>query len=691
MERPARDSSPEERVLLLTPTGGDTGVAVEILGRAGITAVPCACILDVCTKMEGEAGAIVVAEEALGSEDADELIDSLAAQEAWSDLPVIVLTTGGDEGHSTGRLTTLFQSVGNITLLERPFRSATLVSTVQMALRSRRKQYEVRNLLVSERTARNERQAAQDALAEALALFEYSIDAAEIGTFYCPMPLGTIVWNAKCKEHFWLPPDAEVDFDLFYSIIHPDDRASTRNAIERSIGERVPYDVQYRTLAPDGRSRWVRAKGRAHYAPDGSPTRFDGITIDISVQKEVEAEREKVFESERAARAEAERVSRMKDEFLATLSHEVRTPLNAIFGWVQILRRATNDPATVKEGITIIDRNVRHQIQLIDELLDMSRIISGKVRIDATRVDPAAVIDAALDVVRPAAEAKKVRLRKVLDPLAGPVTGDPSRLQQVVWNLLTNAVKFTPEGGRIDVGLERANARVEISVADTGEGIRPDFLPHIFERFRQADASTTRRHGGLGIGLGIVKNLVELHGGEVRAKSAGEGKGSTFVISLPARTSAEGDTAPGDQPQVTTKAPPEREPPRLAGVRVLVVDDEPDARGLVQRLLSECEAVTALAASASEAEAAVAEFKPDVILSDIGMPERDGYDFIRSLRRAGITTPAVALTAFARSEDRIRSIQAGYQTHLAKPVEPTELLAAVASLAGRLSSDADDS
>jgi PAS domain S-box-containing protein len=410
-------------------------------------------------------------------------------------------------------------------------------------------------------------------------------------------------------------------------------------------------------------------------------------------------ERKHLLEAERAARAEAERVSLMKDEFLATLSHELRTPLNAILGWAQILRADARDNPELDEGLAVIERNTRVQAQLIEDLLDMSRIISGKVRLDVQRVELQDVVKAAVASVRHSAEAKEIRLQVVLDPLAGPVRGDPNRLQQCVWNLLSNAIKFTPKGGRVQVGLERVNSHLEVCVVDDGEGIRPEFLPHVFERFRQADASTTRQHGGLGLGLSIVKHLVELHGGAIRAKSAGEGMGSTFCIELPLMVvHADADAGDGGLGGGAPRQHPRGSPgsagsaaaidhPSLAGLTVLAVDDEPDARKLLKRVLEDCGARVFVAASSREGLELVRRERPDMIVSDIGMPGEDGYDFIRQVRAlppdAGGRTPAAALTAFARAEDRTRALRAGYQTHVAKPVEPTELTAVVASLATR--------
>jgi PAS domain S-box-containing protein len=405
-------------------------------------------------------------------------------------------------------------------------------------------------------------------------------------------------------------------------------------------------------------------------------------------------QKDQLLESERAARAEAERASRMKDEFLATLSHELRTPLNAILGWAHVLRSAgTHDPQDIQHGLETIERNARAQTRIIEDLLEMSRIISGKVRLDVQHVDLGSVIHSAVETVRHAAETKGIRLQVVIDPLSSAVSGDPSRLQQVFWNLLSNSVKFSPRGARVQVLLERDNSHVEVSVIDSGEGIRADFLPHVFERFHQADASATRTHGGLGLGLSIVKQLVELHGGTVRAASPGEGLGATFTVSLPLAPLHAEPLAGVDQ-----RDPQERDRPaasddahciKLSGLKVLLVDDEPDARDLVKRVLEDCEAVVTTASSAAEAIEAVQRERPDIVLSDIGMPGEDGLTLIRKVRALGPANggnvPAVALTAYARTEDRTRALLAGFQSHVAKPAEPDELIATIASLAGRTS------
>jgi PAS domain S-box-containing protein len=398
------------------------------------------------------------------------------------------------------------------------------------------------------------------------------------------------------------------------------------------------------------------------------------------------ADRERLLESERAARSEAERASYMKDEFLATLSHELRTPLNAVLGWATALRAGHFPTEELEQGLETIERNARVQAQIIEDLLDMSRIISGKVRLDVQRVDLPAVVAAAIDTVRASASAKGVRLQTIIDPLNAPVTGDPNRLQQVFWNLLSNAIKFTPKGGRVQALLERVDSHVEVSIIDTGEGISPEFLPYVFDRFKQADASTTRRHGGLGLGLAIVKQLVELHGGSVRVKSSGTGKGASFIVSLP-MTVLHPLQEPWERghPQSKPRDLPSVPAISLNNVSVLVIDDELDARNLLKLLLESAGAVVYLAPSAEQGMEHLLTKSVDVLICDIGMPDVDGYSLMRRIRALDdgqkSEVAAVALTAYARLEDRTEAMSAGFQNHLPKPVEPAELLTVVHSLA----------
>jgi signal transduction histidine kinase/PAS domain-containing protein len=704
-----------------------------------------------------------------------------------------------------------------------------------------------------------ERRAAESAAEQSGDRMELVLRSSEVGVWYCPLPFDKLIWDARVKQHFHLPSDAAVTIDTFYERLHPDDRERTRTAIARSIETRTPYDIDYRTVSPDGQHlKWIRAVGRTFYDDAGKPVQFDGVTVDITDRKSAEealrrhvatlaslnatnlalasstdtetivqtatdaatlatraqfgaffynvvkpsgeqymlytlsgvprsafskfpmprntavfaptfsgeaivrvaditrdprygqnaprqgmpeghlpvrsylavpvksrsgevigglffghpetgvfdAESERFAagiaaqaataldnarlyanlkrseENEKAARSAAEHAGRLKDDFLATLSHELRTPLNAILGWTHLLRTHADDAERIRRGIEVIERNARAQTQLISDLLDISRIVTGKMRLDVQRVELPSVINAALEAVRPAADAKGVRLQSIIEPIVDPMYGDPARLQQIIWNLVSNAVKFTPKGGRVQVVLARVNSHVEIRVSDTGEGIAPAFIPHLFERFTQADASPSREHTGLGLGLALVKQLVELHGGRVRAASEGVGKGATFVVDVPLAIMHALEEPPRAHPRAATP-PPEIDGRRLNGLRLLIVDDEPDALEMAQQVLEDYGAEVVTAVSADAGMALLGDQHFDALLSDIGMPRKDGYEFIRDVRRGGHRLPAAALTAFARSEDRTRALLYGYQAHVTKPVEPAELLATVVSLTGR--------
>jgi PAS domain S-box-containing protein len=426
------------------------------------------------------------------------------------------------------------------------------------------------------------------------------------------------------------------------------------------------------------------------------------IVEGIAAQAAVAMDNARLFEAVKRARAEAEMAaaekerlyrdaqesSQLKDEFLATISHELRTPLTAILGWAHMLRTGQFTGDSTLKALETIERNARTQSQLIDDLLDVSRIITGKLRIDVRQVDPNSFVDAAVEAVRPAAEAKGVRMQKIMDTGVVTVSGDPVRLQQVIWNLLSNAIKFTPRAGRVQIRMERVNSHIEIAICDTGAGIAPEFLPHVFDRFRQADQRTTRLHGGMGLGLSIVRHLVELHGGTVRAESAGLGQGSTFTVMLPVapvyQASIEGERV---HPAARDTLPSFDCIERLDGLHVLVVDDEPDTRELLKAGLGQSGAKVTIAGSAAEALEAVQAEVPDLLISDIGMPDEDGYELIRRLRElpaeSGGSLPAIALTAYARVEDRLHALRAGYQMHVPKPVEMAELVAVAVSLIDR--------
>jgi len=419
------------------------------------------------------------------------------------------------------------------------------------------------------------------------------------------------------------------------------------------------------------------------------------LTRDLTQTKRVEAielasqQREEMLDAERSARMAAQRATRLKDEFLATLSHELRTPLNAILGWTQVLLRgeAPGGTGAQKKAIEVIDRNARAQVKLIDDLLDLSRIMTGKIRLDLQQVSFASVVEAAVDSATPSANAKDIRLRAIYGASRDIISADAARLQQVVWNLLTNAIKFTPKGGQVHVLIQRVNSHLELSVSDTGIGIPESYLPHVFDRFSQKDSSTTRSFGGLGLGLAICKQLVELHGGSIKAASGGEDKGATFFVHLPLSiVQLEDESAPRVHPTAETESTEILSLPTLEGAHVFSVDDERDARELLQAVLEARGAKVTSFGSAEDALAALRTSKPSVLVCDIGMPKMDGYQLIRTLRASeprGERIPALALTAFARAEDRKRSLVAGYQAHLAKPFDVSEFVLIIANLIGR--------
>jgi PAS domain S-box-containing protein len=416
----------------------------------------------------------------------------------------------------------------------------------------------------------------------------------------------------------------------------------------------------------------------------------NGLSVflhDITARRQLEAERAQLLEREQKARHEAETANRTKDEFLATLSHELRTPLNAILGWSRMIGDGQLSEDEKQRGLEVIQRNAQLQAQLIEDLLDVSRIITGKLTLQVRPTEIAPIIEAAVESVLPAAQAKGIRVQRVLDSGLGLVSGDPSRLQQVIWNLISNAIKFTPKGGRVQIRLERIDSHVEIVVSDSGMGIKPEVLPYVFERFRQADSSSTRNYGGLGLGLAIVRHIVEMHGGSVEAHSAGEGQGATFTVKLPLMATRGADVRNHERRQQPT---PRTEggiecPAELEGLHVLVVDDEEDARRLICTVLELCQAQVTTASNAADALALLQQNPPDVLVSDLGMPNEDGYSLIHKVRslpkERGGEVPAVALTAYARTEDRLQVLRAGFQVHLPKPIEPAELVAVVASLA----------
>jgi len=469
-----------------------------------------------------------------------------------------------------------------------------------------------------------------------------------------------------------------------FTIVHETTRQPMENPVTKVRREGTIVGLANSTilLARDGREIPV-ADSAAPIRVAGS--RLQGVVVvfrDVTSQYELERQRTGILEIEQAARQEAEAANRAKDEFVATLSHELRTPLSSIFGWTRMLRSGSLDGDTARRAVEVIERSARTQMQLIDDLLDTSRMVAGKLRLDLRAVDLRAVVETAVDTIRPTAQAKGVLIEAHLGDRPVVISGDPDRLQQVLWNLLSNAIRFTPATGRIDVWLDEHPGQEQIRVVDTGAGIKPQFLPHVFERFRQGDASSSRTHSGLGIGLALVRHLVELHGGTVVAESEGEGRGATFSVRLPKR-SPEAGVSPIPLEAVPDVADPSR---HLAGLHVLVVDDEEDARELARLSFEHAGARVSLAASAREALATLDRGPVDVLVSDIGMPGTNGYVFLESVRARGADAqiPAIALTAYARLEDRERALKAGFQLHVPKPIDPQRLVRAVALVANRV-------
>jgi PAS domain S-box-containing protein len=504
-------------------------------------------------------------------------------------------------------------------------------------------------------------------------------------------PDGWIYWyNERWFEYTGTTP-RQMEGWGWQSVHDPEVLPTVMNRWKASIATGEPFDMVFPLRGADGKFRPFLTRVLAVRDAKGVIQHWFGTNTDISDQRHAE-------DALRDA-------NRIKDEFLATLSHELRTPMSAILGWSQMLRgggASAPQPSIqeIAQGLEVIERNARVQSQIIEDLLDMSRIMSGKVRLDVQSLDVSTLVHAAVDAIRPSAEGKSLSLTVVCDSHVSSVRGDANRMQQVFYNLLTNAVKFTPRGGKIQVHCARVNSHVEIAVSDTGIGMKREFIPHVFDRFSQQDASTTRKFGGLGLGLGIVKHLVELHGGSVHAASEGEGKGSTFTVHIPVsiavlpRNQGDGDALGRSHPAREEWADEDGVSlahENLSGLTILVVDDEPDARTLLKRLFDRAGATTVAASSGTQALEHLAVRIPDVLICDIGMPGMDGYELIRAVRKIppeqGGRTPAIALTAFARSEDRTRSLHSGFQIHLSKPVELNELFAAIASLTGRTTAD----
>jgi PAS domain S-box-containing protein len=608
-------------------------------------------------------------------------------------LPVLLVTGRTDVSYVTRNL---WQCIDE--LITQPIEKLELQARVEILLRSRqlslqlqaanqqreqqvvaRQQAETyRDLAIeAQQVDHTERRRATEALRENEQQLSLALKTGRLGSWQLDFKTGILSTSDQCKVNFGLPLEANFSHQQLFELIHPDDRPWVQLSIEQAVATNTDYDVEYRTIWADGSTHWVLVRGRCFYNPDGTPRRMVGMSMDLTDRKRAELEREQLLAQAQAAQTQAEAANRTKDQFLAVLSHELRSPLNPILGWAKLLRTREFEPAVQQKAIETIERNAKLQSQLIEDLLDISRILNGKLTLESGLVDLESTLRGALDTVQLAADAKAIQICTVLEPLQ--IWGDANRLQQVSWNLLSNAIKFTPNGGSVTLKLEQQGTQAQITVSDTGKGISPSFLPYVFDSFRQADGSTTRKFGGLGLGLAIVRQVVELHGGTVRAESLGEGQGSTFIVQIPCQT-----LAPNSHPLVPSQPLLHTNRLPLSAIQVLLVDDDDDSRGFAAFVLEQSGAIVTAAASAREALIAIASFSPDILVSDIGMPVLDGYELIHQIRslptRFTQSLPAIALTAYAGEVNQQQALNAGFQMHLAKPIEPDKLVQAIGEL-----------
>jgi PAS domain S-box-containing protein len=530
------------------------------------------------------------------------------------------------------------------------------------------------------------RRAAEDALRRSRAQLAEVQRLAQVGGWEWDVASGRVWWSDELYAMFGLPSSSQaLTYQAFLERVHPEDRERVADVVEGAARRGEPFEMEHRIVRPDGEMRVVLGRGHVDVQGDGRLRRMVGTAQDVTERKRAEEERASLLQAQ-AARAQAEEANRLKDEFLATLSHELRTPLNAIVGWASLMSTGNLDDATRQKAVQTISNAARALTQLIADVLDVSRISAGKVQLSLRTVELARVAEAALDTVKPAAQARRVRLSLKVDEDAADacVLGDPDRLQQVVWNLLSNAVKFTPAEGSVDVRVAQDRGEATITVTDTGVGIAPTFLPHVFDRFRQADSGSRRAFGGLGLGLSIARHLAEAHGGRLYAASQGEGRGATFTLRVPALAGA----ARAASEVATVEADPWANAPGLGGVRVLAVEDDLASREMLGAMLRRLGAEVVLAQSAAEGYAMLQQYRPDVLLSDIEMPGENGYELMRRVRALapadGGMTPAAAITAHVGPEDRVKALAAGFGLHVAKPVQPADVAMAVAALAARV-------
>lgn len=604
-------------------------------------------------------------------------------------VPIIFLTafSTSDSFVSKG------YSLGAVDYLLKPINPSILTSKVSVFVDLFKKTMEVQRQ-ASELAALNSE------LSESEERFRSLCVCSPIGIFLTDTEGRCTYRNPSCQEICDFKNDENCHQE-WAKCIHPEDSDRILRDWSRCNQQGRPYSNEFRIHTSNGSVRWAAVRTSPMFSEENQLLGHVGTIEDITERKQAEAAREQLIR-EQAARQQAEEANRMKDEFLAIVSHELRTPLNSIMGWSKLLLTKQFDETTTNRALAIIERNARAQAQLIEDILDVSKIMRGQLRLSIQTVNLLALIESVIETVRPSAQDKNIQLQTQLNPAVKMVSADPERLQQIIWNLLSNAIKFTTEEGQITIKVEQVVQRIrvtddhlpqpapyaQIQVIDTGIGISPEFLPHVFDRFRQADSSTTRPYGGLGLGLSIVRHLVELHGGRIDADSEGEGKGATFTVYLPLAAWTSEQSELQLEPVAEKKSNGKKSSPSLARLQVLVVEDHPDTRDYIKKVLEQSGAKVIAVDCVSEAIKYLEQSSPDVLVSDIGMPQEDGLDLIRKVRdleeQQGGKIPAIALTAYARAEDHMQAIAAGFQMHVPKPVEPTKLLAVVAKVAGRI-------
>jgi signal transduction histidine kinase/ActR/RegA family two-component response regulator len=654
----ARIGSIEERVLVLMPSQRDTDRTLQLLGEESVSCAPCTDVDELCRELQRGAGAVLLTDEMLAGELDQKFQRALLRQSAWSAVPVLLLTRDGvNEWSQRGVLGGYSHTV----VVERPVRKRSLVSAVRSALRARRGQYEIRDAILEREGQARQLRAQEERL-------RFALSAGRLGSWELDLATQNYDCSEICKANHGRPLDLPFTYQDCMASIYGADRARVQAALDESLAKQTPYDMEYRVTWPNGEIHWLMVRGRAVYDSSGKPTRIAGVTLDVTEQKRLH---DALVESQAELASQAEQLraaDRLKDEFLATLAHELRNPLAPIRTGISLVCDA-KDPDVSHKALGVMQRQIRHMVRLIDDLLDVARIKQGKLELKLERIPLASAIEEAIEASMPAVQRAEHRLRTQLTDEALFVDADQTRLAQIISNLLNNASKYTPNGGEIELSVRREGESVVISVSDNGLGVPSDRLNDVFQMFNQVDRSLDRAQGGLGIGLALVRTLVEMHGGKVEAQSAGLNRGSTFTVRLPLAPSERVELAPFS----------ERAPAVRQNDRILVVDDNTDAADLLALMLDQAGYETTAVADGPTAIEAAQRLTPQIVILDIGLPGMSGYEVAEHLRKdsrlAG--TSLIALTGWGTPEDKRKALAAGFDVHLTKPVAAEDLHAAL--------------